>query len=70
MIYTGYIDSEREPIKVGDYLASPLEHFIGLVIEYKGCFVLSYSNGTYDELWRLDNTYHMISEKRAFEIEG
>jgi hypothetical protein len=64
MIYTGYIDSEREPIKTGDYMASPTELFVGMVMETKHGFVLSYGN-TFDELRRLNNEYHIVSEDYA-----
>ena len=63
MIYTGYIDSERQAIKVGDYMASEEEHFVGMVIDHKQGFRLSYSNGTYDDLKDVDNKYHIVTEE-------
>jgi hypothetical protein len=66
MIYTGYIDSEREPIKVGDYMTSPdEEYFVGMVINHNKGFRLSFHNGTYDELKNVANTFHIITENYA-----
>ena len=66
MIYTGYIDSEREPIKVGDYMASPdEEYYVGMVINHREGFRLSYHNGTYNELKNVANSYHIITENYA-----
>lgn len=65
MIYTGYIDSEREPIKVGDYMVSECEYFVGMVIDHKKGFRLSYSNGTYDDLKDVGTKYTIVSEKYA-----
>lgn len=65
MIYTGYVDNERLPIKVGDYMASEEEYFIGMVIDHKQGFRLSYSNGTYDNLKDIANKYSIISEDYA-----
>lgn len=64
MIYTGYIDSEREPIKVGDYMASEEEYTIGVVLYDKRGLVLSYGD-TFDELKTVANDYHIVSEKHA-----
>lgn len=50
-------------------MASPKEHFVGLVINHKEGFRLSYSNGTYDNLKDLDNTYHIVSEDYANYLE-
>lgn len=65
MICTGYVDSELEPIKIGDYMASEGEHFFGQVLYDKRGFVLCYDNGTFDELWRLENKYTIVSETYA-----
>lgn len=64
MIYTGYIDSEREPIKVGDYMTNGSELFVGCVEDSKYGFILSYGD-TFDELSSLNNQYHIISEEYA-----
>ncbi len=64
MIYTGYIDSGREPIKVGDYMASEEGHTVGVVLYDKRGLVLSYGN-TFDELKTVVNDYHIVSEKYA-----
>lgn len=65
MIYTGYIDSEREPIKVGDYMTSECEYFTGVVINHNKGFRLSYANGTYDDLKDVANKYSIVSEDYA-----
>lgn len=64
MIYTGYIDSERDPIKVGDYMASGSEAHVGYVEDSKYGFILRYGD-TFDELSILNNQYHIISEEYA-----
>lgn len=69
MIYTGYIDSEREPIKVDDYMATPSESRAGIVVEESGKFFLRYGD-TYDWLSAVANKYHIISEKEADDIFG
>jgi len=73
MIYTGYIDSEREPIKVGDYMASPKEHYVGQVLYNERGFMLVYiGGGTFDKLKHVANYYHIITEdyaKHLYEIK-
>jgi len=61
MRYTGYIDSEREPIKIGDYMASEEEHYVGQVLYDTRGLILSYGN-TFDDLKTVANKYHIISE--------
>ena len=64
MIYTGYVDSELEPIKVGDYMASEEEYTVGAVLYDKRGLVLSYGD-TFDELKTVANKYHIVSEEYA-----
>ncbi len=64
MIYTGYVDSELEPIKVGDFMASPSEKYIGYVMETKYGFLLSYGD-TNDTLKSVANEYHIVTEDYA-----
>lgn len=69
MIYTGYVDSYLEPIKVGDYMATPSESRAGVVVDEDGKFYLRYGD-TYDWLSTVANKYHIISEKTADYIFG
>jgi len=64
MIYTGYVDSELIPIKVGDYMASGSEIYVGYVEDSKYGFILRYGN-TFDELHTVANEYHIVSEEYA-----
>lgn len=64
MIYTGFIDSELEPIKIGDYMTNESEYFVGQVLYDKRGLILSYGD-TFDELKSVANNYTIISEKYA-----
>lgn len=67
MIYTGIVDSELTPIKVGDYMASETEHSVGQAFYDKRGLILSYGD-TFDDLRDVGNKYHIVSENYANEL--
>jgi len=66
-ICTGFIDSNKNPIHLGDYMESPDEEYFGQVIKYKDKFVLSYPSHsfTFDDIRAIADKYHLISENYA-----
>lgn len=66
-ICTGYIDNERNPIHLGDYMESPDEEYFGQIIKYNNKFVLSYPSPSFifDDIQDVADKYHIISENYA-----